>query len=352
MNKETNQAMLDMMLRPAFCAVAGVIQKRNAAAASLLLEEGTPLESLLLSGQEELEHLQSGCLYLQLRLPGGARGAAVTRMGEELIFLLDQEDGELQALSLAARELRNPVNNLLAISSQLLPAALPEGDPKVRDLLARMSKGLYQLQRTLGNMSDGSYAGEMSCQEMRNISQVFDDIFEKAAAFLSLSGVTLHYQGLNQDVFGLLDADQMERAVLNILSNAMKFLPDNGEIHASLTRQGNTLRLSIQDNGDRIPDEILGSLFCRYLRQPGIEDSRHGLGLGMVMIRAAASSHGGAVLVDCPGEIGTRVTLTIKLRQSDSAKVQSVRRSPVGGRDQALIELSDFLPPSVYEKEL
>ena len=82
MNKETNHAMLDMMLRPAFCAVAGSIQKCNAAAASLLLKEGTPLESLLLSGQEELEALQSGCLYLQLRLPGGTRGAAVTRMEE------------------------------------------------------------------------------------------------------------------------------------------------------------------------------------------------------------------------------------------------------------------------------
>ena len=352
MNKETNHAMLDMMLRPAFCAVAGSIQKCNAAAASLLLKEGTPLESLLLSGQEELDALQSGCLYLQLRLPGGTRGAAVTRMEEALIFVLDQEDGELRALSLAARELRNPVNNLLAISSQLLPAALPERDPKGSDLLARMSKGLYQLQRTLGNMSDGAHASEMSCKEVRNISRVFDDIFEKAAAFLSLSGVTLHYRGLNQDVFGLLDADQMERAVLNILSNAMKFLPDRGEIHASLTRQGSTLRLSIQDNGDRIPSDILGSLFSRYLRQPGIEDSRHGLGLGMVMIRAAAASHGGVVLVDQPGETGTRVTLTIMLCQSDSSKVQSVCRSPLGGRNQALIELSDFLPPSVYEKEL
>ncbi len=351
MNKEIN-TMLDMMLRPAFSLVDGKIEKANLSARSLGVDEGTPLNLLLLTGQEELKALENGCLYLQLNLPGGAQGAAVTRMGGAYIFVLDQEGGELQALSLAAKELRGPLNDLLAISSTLLPNALPDADPKLNGLLARISKELYQLQRTVGNMSDAEHAVQLSHPEMRNISQVFDDIFEKAAAFLAAAGVTLHYQGLNQDVFGLIDMDQMERAVLNVLSNAMKFLPQDGQIHAALTRLGNTLVLRIQDNGPGIGDDILGSLFQRYLRQPGIEDSRFGLGLGMVMIRAAAASHGGTVLVDTPAGSGTRVTLTMRLRQDASAAVHSPRQNLLGGRDQALIELSQFLPPSVYEKEL
>lgn len=350
MNKEIN-AMLDMMLRPAFSVVDGSIEKCNLSAHSLGLEEHTPLEPLLLTGREEWQSLETGCLYLQLSLPGGAQGAAVIRMADVLIFILDQEGGELQALSLAAKELRSPLNDLLAISGSLLPNTSANADPKLRDLLARMSKGLYQMQRTISNMSDARHASEMSCQQMRNISQVFDDIFEKAAAYLALCGVTLHFQGLPQDVYGLIDMDQMERSVLNMLSNATKFLPREGQIHASLVRRGSTLRLSIQDNGPGIGEDILGSLFQRYLRQPGIEDGRFGLGLGMVLIRAAAASHGGTVLVDSPKEGGTRVMLTMKLRQ-DTTGVQSPRVGTLGGRDQALIELSQFLPPSVYEKEL
>ncbi len=351
MNKEIN-TMLDMMLRPAFSLVDGKIEKVNLSARSLGLEEGASLDSLLLTGREELDTLENGCLYLQLDLPGGIQGAAVTRMGDRYIFVLDQEGGELQALSLAAKELRNPLNDLLAISGSLLTNALPDTNPRLNDLLARISKSLYQLQRTVGNMSDAEHAAQLSHPEMRNISQVFDDIFEKAAAFLALSGVTLHYQGLNQDVFGLIDMEQMERAVLNVLSNAMKFLPGDGQIHAVLNRRGNTLILRIQDNGPGIGEDILGSLFQRYLRQPGIEDSRFGIGLGMVMIRAAAASHGGTALVDSPAGSGTRVTLTMRIRQDASAKVHSPRQSILGGRDQALIELSQFLPASVYEKEL
>lgn len=351
MNQEIN-AMLDMMLRPAFSVADGKITKCNLSAHGLGLEEATPLDALLLTGQEEWQRLEDGCLYLQLSLPGGPYGAAVTRMEDVLIFILDQEGGQLQALSLAAKELRSPLNDLLAISGSLLPNALSKTDPKHRDLLARMSKGLHQLQRTISNMSDAEHAIEMSRQELRNIAQVFDDIFEKAAAYLALSGVTLHYQGLRQDVYGLMDMNQMERSVLNVLSNAMKFLPQDGQIHASLALRGSTVQLTIQDNGPGIGKEILGSLFQRYLRQPGIEDGRFGLGLGMVMIRAAAASHGGTVLVDSPKEGGTRVMLTMKIRQSTTAKVKSSRVGILGGQDQALIELSQFLPPSVYEKEL
>lgn len=348
MKKEIS-AMMDMMLRPAFCVSGSTVQLCNAAAHALLLEEGTPIDSLLLTGQEDLAALESGCLYLQLSLSGSTWGAAVTRLEDTCLFVLDQDGGELGALALAAKELRSPLNNLLAISGSLLPSAFPDDDPKVNDLLARMSRELYRLQRILGNMADAPHAGEWNHQAVHNIAQVFDDIFEKAAAYLSFSGVTLAYQGLRQDVFGLIDVDQMERAVLNILSNAAKF---GTELRAGLTRHGSTLRLSIQDNGPGIGEDILGTLFQRYLRQPGIEDSRHGLGLGMVLIRSAAASHGGTVLVDSPQGCGTRVTLTLRLRLEGPAKVQSPLQSLSGGRDQALIELSQILPPSVYEKEL
>lgn len=350
MNKEID-TMLHMMLHPAFCARGGILVNCNAAAHSLCLEEGTALSSLVMTGQEELDALQTGCLYLQLSLPGGTCGAAVTRMEDTLIFLLDQDTGELQALSLAAKELREPLNNLMAISSQLLPSALPDSDPKISGLLARMSKELYQLQRTLNNMSDAPQASALSHQEMRNAAQVFDDIFEKAASLLALSGIRLSYRGLSQDVFTLMDMDQIERAVLNILSNSSKFLGSEGTIHASLSRQGSFLRLSIQDDGPGIPEDILGTLFQRYLRQPGIEDNRQGLGLGMVLIRSAAASHGGTVLIDQPANSGTRVTLTLRIRQVD-ATVHSPRQTLSGGFDQALVELSQILPASAYEEEL
>ena len=149
----------------------------------------------------------------------------------------------------------------------------------------------------------------------------------------------------------MADPEQLERAVLNILSNAMKFTPENGSIQASLTRRGNLLRLSVQDTGDGIDESIRAHLFHRYLRQLTLEDSRFGIGLGMVLIRSTAANHGGTVLIDrCQGK-GTRITMTLAIRQSKD----TLLRSPVsridyaGGHDHILLELSDCLPLSAFE---
>lgn len=345
--------MLDLMIRPGFCVKESTIVKVNQAAEGLSLSPGAPIQPLLLTGREEYAAFRGGCLYLQLDLSGHSRGASVTRVDDLDIFLLEEESeaAELNAVALASRELREPLSSLIAITDTLLPNAVAGADPKVYDLLARMSRSLYQIQRILGNMSDAGHGSAFSHQETRNVSRVFSDIFEKAAALLERLDIQLRYQGLQEDLHCLMDAGQIERAVLNILSNAVKFMPQGGVIDASLTLQRGFLRLSIQDNGSGIPANILPNVFNRYTRPLSLEDPRHGIGLGLVLVRSAATDHGGAVLIDQPENAGTRITMTMSIRQSQSTHLRSVRTDITGGRDPALIELSQSLPLEVYRRE-
>ena len=345
--------LLDLMARPGFCVRDGKIVKVNQAADGLFLSPGTEVCRLLQTGVPEYAAFQGGCLYLQLFLAGGSRGASVTRVEDLDIFLMEPESEvrELNAIALAARELRDPLSSLIAISDNLLPSAMGEISPKVEELFARMSKSLYQMQRILGNMSDAGHSAAFSCQETRNAPRVFQEIFEKAAVLLQTVDIQVRYEGLPEDILCLLDARQMERAVLNILSNSAKFMPRGGVIEAKLTRQNRFLQLSIQDSGSGIPENILSSIFSRYTRPLSLEDPRLGIGLGMVLVRSAATAHGGAVLIDQPGETGTRVTLTMEIRQSQDSRLHSLRTDITGGRDLRLIELSPCLPASVYQKE-
>ncbi len=348
-------AMLELMILPAFAVRGHRIFQVNQAARELQILPDTQIHQLLASGAEEYENFDGGCLYLQLSLNDQNLGASVTRTGDLDIFLIepDTEDEVLRAMALASRELRQPLGSLIAITENLLPRVLPkEEDSTASELLARMSRELYQMQRILGNMADAGQAPSLFHPEHRNLSQVFDDIFEKAGTLLSFAGMHLCYTGLKTDVYGMIDAQLMERGVLNILSNAMKYSQPGSQIQVSLTQWSNSLRLSILNSDSGMGDGVFGSLFSRYLRQPGLEDPRQGIGLGMVLIRAAAASHGGAVLVDRPSASDTRVTLTMKIRNSSGAHVHSPVMDLTGGRDQALIELSQFLPPSVYQKEL
>ena len=90
-------------------------------------------------------------------------------------------------------------------------------------------------------------------------------------------------------------------------------------------------------------------MFQRYLRQPGIEDGRFGMGLGMVLIRSAAARHGGTVLIDQPNGTGTRVSMTITISQ-DTASLRSpvLRVDYSGEQDHGLVELADCLPLDAY----
>ena len=173
-------------------------------------------------------------------------------------------------------------------------------------------------------------------------------------AWAKAAGIRLEYQGLSKPVLCLADRELLERAVLNLLSNAFKFTPRGGTVRVTLFAGGTSLRLSVWDSGPGIAQEIQGNLFSRYLRQPGIEDSRFGLGLGMVLVRSAAAAHGGAVLIDQPEGWGTRVTISVALRREKAEVLRSptMRIDYAGERDHALTELSDCLPVSLYKKEI
>jgi K+-sensing histidine kinase KdpD len=108
--------------------------------------------------------------------------------------------------------------------------------------------------------------------------------------------------------------------------------------------------ISVKDQGSGIPNSIMNNIFQRYQRQPGIEDSRYGLGLGLVLVRCAARVHGGTVLVDQPDQAGTRVTISFPIRQRTTPMVRASvpRVDYAGGWDHSLLELSDVMPAKLY----
>lgn len=336
--------MLDFMIHPAFCVKNRIITKLNVPAAKLFLREGLSLDAILDSGAEEYAAFSSGMLCLTLNICGQRFGASVVRTGDEDVFTLDRqyESEELRVLALAARELRGPLSNAMLAMGQL-----ESEDPQ----LSRLNRSLYQLLRIVGNMSDVSGASPIFRPEPQNIDALFREISEKAASLSSTSGICFSYKGLNQEVTCFVDRQQMERAALNMISNALKYTPAGGGIQLELCRSGKQFRFSVTDSGSGIPEKERATLFTRYLREPVIEDTRHGLGLGMLLIRLTAARHGGAVLVDFPKEGGTRISMTFSNAPGDEHVLRTVSLPAdyAGEQDHALIELSDFLPIEKYE---
>lgn len=335
--------MLDLMIRPAFCVKNNIITRLNIPAAKLFLREGLPLNQILESGAEEYAAFSGGMLCLTLSICGQSFGASAVRMGEEDIFILDRqfECEELRVLALAARELRGPLTNAMLAAQQL---------EEKSEKASRLNRNLYQILRIVGNMSDASGINPVFHPELQNISALFQEIAEKAASLSATSGITFSYSGLNAEANCSVDRQMMERAALNMISNALKNTPPGGHIQLELHQTGKQFRFSVTDNGSGISEKERATLFSRYLREPVIEDTRNGIGLGMLLIRTAASRHGGAVLVDCPKGGGTRVTITFTAAACNESTLRAnlLRTDYAGEQDHALIELSQFLPPELY----
>lgn len=356
-HKESTSGMLDLMIQPAFTVKDGKLDQLNDGAKKYCLESGMQIADLLLTGKTEYQQLQEGCLYLTLRVAGQPCEAAVHPMNGYCLFTLEQEadHAELQAMALAAQELRIPLSGVMTVADQLFPVANEDDDPAMKAQIARINRGLYQMLRIVSNMSDAYRYSQQTEPKLNvvNVTEMAAEIFSQSAELLRHGGTELSFENLDQSVFTMADAEKLERAIHNIISNAAKFAGKGSRVTAKLLRKGNMLYLAVQDNGSGIGQELRGTIHSRFRRVPGLEDNRFGIGLGMVMIRAAAAAHGGTVLVDHPEGCGTRITMSIAIRQDGESVV---RTNPfhvdyAGERDHSLIELSDILPNVLYEAQ-
>ena len=325
--------MLHLMDRPGFYAEEGRIAAVNDAARGLGLSIGAPVAELLSTGRDAYAEFADGCLTMALSLDGGSRMASVTALERGQLFTLEPEGTaeELRMLSLAAQALREPLTDVMALVDDL-PA-----DTAHRSELTR---GLYRLLRTLGNMTPQP----MFRPEMAELNALLREIWDRTQPACDSRGVRFTFVPSPAPVYSAVDAGLLTRAIHNLLSNSMKFSP-GGELRLELQRSGGALRIRFHDTGAVLPPDP----FTRYLREPGLEDPRSGLGLGLHLVRSAAIAHGGSVLMTALPGGGVLTELRLPIRQDTPLRSPRFRLSYTGERDTLLVELSDVLPPEFYK---
>lgn len=351
-----NEEILDNLLCPAFTVSSGIITNANHAAVQRGIQLNTSIHDFIAIGDEEYTNYTQGKLFIRLCIQDITYGATVTRSGDSHLFCLDSdyEEPELRAFALAAQQLREPLANAMISTEQLLPNASGWDNEEDKQTLGQLNKSLHQLLRAIGNMSDTAhYANHQACRMQNcNLTKLFSEILEKASHLASQAGRKLQYALPNQLVIGLADAEKLERAILNLISNAIKYTPKEGQISATLRYNKNKLIFTVQDSGSGVAPHMHSNLFSRFLREPGLDDGRSGIGLGMTIVRSVATMHSGTVLMEQLQNQGARFTMTISVKQTQDNIVSTPIVLPVdyaGGRDHSKIELSDVLPASLFE---
>jgi signal transduction histidine kinase/CHASE3 domain sensor protein len=126
------------------------------------------------------------------------------------------------------------------------------------------------------------------------------------------------------------DAHQLERVLLNLLSNAMKFTPSGGRIRVAACLHDHAVRLQVTDTGIGIPPEEQSRLFTRFFRSSTSQQyAIKGTGLGLAIVKSVVESHGGNVGVT--SEPGRGTTVTVELPAAETPAELPVPAREVAG---------------------
>jgi PAS domain S-box-containing protein len=213
-------------------------------------------------------------------------------------------------LANVAHEVRTPLS-ALAASVELLLDQTPDLSPgELQELLTSLHLGVLGLQTLIDNLLE-SASIEAGHFRVHPRSSNLDAIIAEAVAMMQplLEKRGQHLVVELPAAIPVVQADPRRtmQVLVNLLSNASKYGPDNAEIEIGATLQGDRVRITVADSGPGVPAEQRQNLFRRFVSaDPGNGKTQVGAGLGLSVVKAIVEGHGGQVGIDS-GEGGGSV---------------------------------------------
>ncbi len=208
-----------------------------------------------------------------------------------------------------AHELRAPLSSLRTSIELLLE---DYGTLSKRDLglmLRNLQKASVKFQTLVENMIEiGSIkAGRFRVRPAPiPLDDIVHDAINQTAPLLQSRGQTLELK--QQDASGLVvraDRRRVLQVIINLLSNASKYGPEDEPITLSTCRGGGFAFVGVTDCGPGIPADEQDNIFQRYYRSRQIESQANGMGLGLALSKEIVEAHGGSIRVTCAPGLGT-----------------------------------------------
>jgi two-component system sensor histidine kinase VicK len=125
----------------------------------------------------------------------------------------------------------------------------------------------------------------------------------------------IEYKIPNEELFLYVDATKMNQVLLNVLSNAIKYSPDNKEIRLNAERFGDEVKISIIDHGKGIAKEHLGQVFTQFYRVTSKDNQTEGLGLGLYLCKEYVEAHHGKIWAESEVGKGTTMYITLPIKK-------------------------------------
>ncbi len=256
-----------------------------------------------------------------------------------------------RVLGQVSNQLRGSLGNIYQALNRIAPMEVREGNGAVDRDAAVLCQSYYRILRLANNLSDAAHLEGPSAAQLRNgdIVGLCRDIMDRARHPAELLGIRLDFQCEKERHTIAMDKDRIERMMLNLLSNAFKFIRrDEKLVTLDVRVNREWVELILTDTGCGISQELLETVFDRYRHTQRLDPPPHGLGLGLPVCRRIAQEHGGVLLLTSQEGTGTTVTVSLPNKRSKLQQMSTFLVDLGGGYNRTLAELSDALPSRAF----
>jgi two-component system sensor histidine kinase CreC len=210
-------------------------------------------------------------------------------------------------------EIKSPVAAIRG-AAELLREEMP---PAQRDkFLGNIQAETIRIQEIVDRLLQlSAVEAKKTLDERRlvDLAEVLRNAFSSIEAQAASKRISLHGVPLEQGCMVEGDPFLLEKALLNIVQNAVAFAPEGGRITCSMESDGKECRVSVDDNGPGIPEFARSRVFERFYSLPRPDTGKKSSGLGLAFVKEVATLHGGAVTLEDLESGGTRATFSLPL---------------------------------------
>ena len=235
---------------------------------------------------------------------------------ETLRRLQELDRAKSEFVSMVSHELRTPITSIVGYTELLQEgAAGPVTDEQdgLLDAVRRNGERLVALIEdllTLSRIEAGTFTLE---KQSIDLSTVLHRAREALAPMLSGRRLDVVFDLPDAPVQIVGDPGELERVVLNLVGNAVKFTEDGGAVRCSLSADVEA-EIRVVDTGIGIPDDEQDALFTRFFRsRVAQERAIQGTGLGLSIVQSIVHSHGGRIDIRSRYGVGTDVRVRVPL---------------------------------------
>lgn len=206
-----------------------------------------------------------------------------------------------------SHELRTPLHGIASFARFGLDEADSAERTELKDYFRRVDQCADTLLKLVNDLLDLAKleAGKMELQiEPANVAQLMDAVIDEFISLCSERDLKFQFTPPLEDTTIPVDPDRIKQVFRNLISNAVKFSPPNGQIAIRIRLTGPSLLISVRDQGPGIPCDELNGIFDKFVQSSRTKSGNGGTGLGLAISREIVDGHGGRIWVENNDDCG------------------------------------------------